>query len=38
MKLYWAPRTRSMRALWILEEAGRPYERELVDFRAGCYY
>lgn len=35
MKLYWAPRTRSMRALWILEEAGRPYERELVDFRAG---
>jgi glutathione S-transferase len=35
MKLYWVPRTRSMRALWILEEAGRPYEKELVDFRAG---
>ena len=35
MKLYWAPRTRSMRALWILEEAGRSYEKELVDFRGG---
>ena len=31
MKLYWAPKTRSLRALWVLEEAGLPYERELVD-------
>jgi glutathione S-transferase len=35
MKLYYAPKTRSMRAFWILEEAGRPYETELVDFRGG---
>jgi glutathione S-transferase len=35
MKLYWAPRTRSMRALWVLEEAGRPYDRQLVDIRSG---
>lgn len=35
MKLYYAPKTRSLRAFWILEEAGRPYEKELVDFRAG---
>lgn len=36
MKLYWAPRTRSLRALWMLEEAGVPYERELVDIRSGA--
>lgn len=35
MKLYYAPKTRSLRAFWILEEAGRPYEKELVDYRAG---
>jgi glutathione S-transferase len=35
MKLYWAPRTRSFRALWMLEEAGCAYERVLVDIRAG---
>jgi glutathione S-transferase len=35
MKLYWAPRTRSMRALWVLEEAACPYEKEQVDFRGG---
>jgi glutathione S-transferase len=35
MKLYWAPRTRSLRALWMLEEAGIAYERELVDIQAG---
>lgn len=35
MKLYYAPKTRSLRAFWILEEAGRPYEKEEVDFRAG---
>ncbi len=31
MKLYWAPRTRSFTALWIMEEAGQPYERVLID-------
>lgn len=33
MKLYWAPQTRSARALWMLEETGADYERELVDIR-----
>lgn len=36
MKLYWAPRTRSFRALWMMEEAGLPYERELIDIRSGA--
>jgi glutathione S-transferase len=36
MKLYWAPQTRSFTALWVLEEAGAPYEREHVDIRAGA--
>lgn len=35
MKLYWCPQTRSFRALWLMEEAGRPYERVLVDIRKG---
>ncbi len=35
MKLYWAPRTRSLRALWVLEEAGAPYERVRLDLAAG---
>ena len=35
MKLYWAPRTRSLRALWVLEEAGVPYERVRLDLAAG---
>lgn len=30
MKLYWAPHSRAFRTLWLLEEAGLPYERELV--------
>lgn len=34
MKLFWCPRTRSTRALWMLEEAGAPYERVLVDIRS----
>ena len=34
MKLYWAPQTRSTRAIWMLEEAGVPYETQLVDIRA----
>lgn len=33
MKLYWCPRTRAARALWMLEECGAPYERVLVDIR-----
>lgn len=33
MKLFWAPQTRSSRAVWLLEEAGVDYERELVDIR-----
>ncbi len=34
MKIYWAPQTRSQRAIWMLEEAGIDYELELVDIRA----
>jgi len=33
MKLYWAPQTRSTRAIWMLEEAGVDYELETVDIR-----
>ena len=36
MKLYWSPRTRSLRALWMLEEAGAAYERVLVDIDTGA--
>lgn len=36
MKLYWAPQSRSGRALWLMEEAGAPYERVLVDIRKGA--
>jgi glutathione S-transferase len=35
MKLYWAPRTRSFSALWLMEEAGQPYERVLTDLSTG---
>jgi len=35
MKLFYAPRTRSFSALWILEEAGRPYERVVIDITKG---
>ena len=34
MKLFWAPQTRSTRAIWMCEEAGVDYELELVDIRA----
>ncbi len=34
MKIYWAPQTRSARALWMLEESGIDYDRELIDIRA----
>ena len=30
IKLYFAPRTRSVRILWLLEELGLPYELERV--------
>jgi glutathione S-transferase len=33
--LYYAPRTRAFRALWFLEELGRPYRIEHVDFEKG---
>jgi glutathione S-transferase len=32
IKLYFAPRTRSVRILWLLEELGLPYELERVGF------
>lgn len=35
MRLYWAPQTRSARAIWMLEEIGAPYERVLVDLKGG---
>ncbi len=38
MRLYWAPNTRSMRVLWMLEETGAPYERVLVDLKAGAQH
>jgi glutathione S-transferase len=30
MKLFWAPQTRSQRAIWMLEEAGIDYEMERI--------
>lgn len=33
MKLFWCPQTRSARALWMMEEAGVPYERIKIDIR-----
>ncbi|MGI9273164.1 MAG: glutathione S-transferase family protein [Woeseiaceae bacterium] len=33
MKLYWAPQTRSSRAVWMLEEAGVKYDLERIDIR-----
>jgi glutathione S-transferase len=32
IKLYFAPRTRSVRVLWLLEELGVPYELEHAEF------
>lgn len=34
MKLFWAPKTRSQRAIWMLEEAGVDYEMERVNIAA----
>ena len=36
MQLYWAPRTRSFTALWLMEETGLPYQRVLTDISAGA--
>jgi len=36
MKLYWAPRSRSFTALWLMEETGQPYERVLTDITSGA--
>ena len=33
IKLWFAPRTRSIRVLWLLEELGIPYELERVEFK-----
>jgi glutathione S-transferase len=35
MKLYYWPKTRAFRALWMLEETGAPYELSHVNLRAG---
>jgi glutathione S-transferase len=32
LKLYYAPRTRAARILWLLEELGLPYQLESVEF------
>ena len=31
--LFWCPRTRASRILWLLEELGEPFELRLVDIR-----
>lgn len=31
--LFWCPQTRASRALWLLEELGRPFEVRLIDIR-----
>lgn len=33
MKLFWCPQTRSVRAIWLLEETGVKYDRVLIDIR-----
>lgn len=37
MKLYWAPQSRSLRVLWLLEEIGCACERQKFDLRAGTH-
>src|SRR4030095_13809294 len=36
IKLYWAPRSRFISAIWLLEETGLPYERVLTDISTGA--
>src|SRR5688572_16169795 len=36
MKLYWAPNSRSLTVVWMLEELGVPYERVHVDILSGA--
>ena len=36
IKLYWSPRSRSISAIWLLEETGLPYERVLTDITTGA--
>lgn len=36
MKLYWSPRSRSFSTMWLMEEAGQPYERVLTDIATGA--
>ncbi len=36
MQLYWSPRSRSFTTLWLMEEAGAPYERVLIDISTGA--
>lgn len=36
MQLYWSPRSRSFTTLWLMEEAGIPYERVLTDISTGA--
>jgi len=31
MQLFWSPKTRSIRAVWMLEELGVPYDRVKID-------
>ncbi len=32
--LYWFPRTRATRTLWLLEELGEPFEMQMIDLRS----
>lgn len=34
---YYAPKTRSFRALWFLEELGQPYRIEHIEYRKGAH-
>ena len=36
IKLYWSPRSRSISAIWLLEETGLAYERVLTDISTGA--
>lgn len=38
LKLYYAPRSRAFRALWMLEELGQPYDLVPIDLQAGEQY